>query len=91
MLAHSAWVRRFDRDRDILGRTVYVAGTPVTVVGVARPEFTGPSRYNHPTLWIPIEQAVRVRLPGRPARKLEPAADRARAAPRRPLSDAVRR
>src|SRR4051812_7394045 len=39
MLSHSFWVRRFNSDRAILGRTLTINDDPVTVVGVLPPSF----------------------------------------------------
>jgi len=41
VLSHGYWMRRFGGDRDIVGKIVQVATTPVTVIGVTAPEFTG--------------------------------------------------
>ena len=52
VLSHWYWVRRFDRDSAIVGRTVSVNGQPMTVVGVAAAEFRGMSLLP-PDVWIP--------------------------------------
>ena len=33
VLSHSFWTRRFARDREVLGKTLYLGRTPVTIVG----------------------------------------------------------
>jgi predicted permease len=41
VLSHQAWSRLFARDPSALGRTIDVAGLPLTIVGVVGPEFAG--------------------------------------------------
>ncbi|MEO5958396.1 MAG: permease prefix domain 1-containing protein [Opitutaceae bacterium] len=42
VLSHLFWDKHFRRDPHVLGRTVSLAGTVYTVIGVAREEFTWP-------------------------------------------------
>lgn len=49
VLAHDTWRRRFDADPAIVGRIIAVAGVPLTVVGVAGPEFSPDSG----SVWLP--------------------------------------
>jgi putative ABC transport system permease protein len=42
VLGHSYWEKRFGGDPDVIGRTVALDGTAVTVIGVVREEFHGP-------------------------------------------------
>ena len=44
VVSHAFWTRRFGRDPAILGKVVHVNGTPVTIVGVLSPAFTGVQR-----------------------------------------------
>ncbi len=41
VISYGFWERRFGRDPAVLGRTIVVGTTPVTVVGVTRPGFYG--------------------------------------------------
>jgi predicted permease len=43
VLSHRYWQRRFASAPDVVGRSVLLNGTPVTIVGVAEPGFTGPT------------------------------------------------
>jgi predicted permease len=43
-LHHAYWTRRFNADPAVVGRTILVAGVPVTIVGVFDRSFTGPFR-----------------------------------------------
>jgi putative ABC transport system permease protein len=53
LLSHALWVRRFGEDPSVLGRTIILGTLPFTVVGVARPEFTGSESMGPPPqLWV---------------------------------------
>ena len=52
ILSHGLWVRRFNADPSIMGRTIRLNGVPVTVVGVMKPDFRYPSRTAE--LWMPL-------------------------------------
>src|SRR5919201_1178485 len=41
ILSYGFWQRRFGGDRSILGQTVEVNSTPLTIIGVAPPGFEG--------------------------------------------------
>ncbi|HKZ73611.1 MAG TPA: ABC transporter permease, partial [Steroidobacteraceae bacterium] len=51
VLEHDLWRTRFNRDPDVIGRTVRVNSRPTTVIGVAPEGFVYPSTAS---LWIPI-------------------------------------
>src|ERR1700736_2353208 len=40
VMAYKLWVKRFNRDPQILGKTFVLNGTPVTLVGIMPPRFT---------------------------------------------------
>jgi putative ABC transport system permease protein len=50
VIAHSAWRRLFGNDPRAIGSTIRVNGTPLTIVGIAPPEFDYPARTE---LWAP--------------------------------------
>jgi putative ABC transport system permease protein len=52
VLSHTLWLRRFNADPSIVGRSVRLNGVAVTVVGVMRPDFRYPSRETQ--LWMPL-------------------------------------
>ena len=69
VVGHAAWLRKFGADPAVVGRTIRLQGTPVTIVGV------GPAGHNGtlPTgvitdFWLPITAMVRL---GAPPRTLE--------------------
>lgn len=39
LISHGLWARRYGSDPDVLGRTVYLAGRPVQIIGVIPPDF----------------------------------------------------
>ena len=54
MVSHQLWSTALDADPAAIGRTMWLNGTPVTLVGVMSPEFTGPSRSGGPAIWAPL-------------------------------------
>ncbi len=42
ILSHQLWARDFASDRGVIGRTVHLSGTPMTVIGVMPPGFDFP-------------------------------------------------
>jgi predicted permease len=62
------WKGRFAGDKDILGKTFYVKGVPVTIVGVAPPGFNGVDPV-HTVIdfWIPLQQRPELNAWGTPA------------------------
>ncbi len=55
ILSHSFWKRSFSEDLRVIGATVYLNGNPLTVVGVASPEFQGSDSQVRPDIWVPME------------------------------------
>jgi putative ABC transport system permease protein len=54
VLSHHFWTNEFHADRSIIGRTIQVNHMPVTVVGVAPPQFTGMDPIIQPYLYAPV-------------------------------------
>ena len=54
VLSHAYWARTFARDPGVLGRTITVNGAPITIVGIAGPEFRGTHLGYPPDVWMPI-------------------------------------
>jgi len=54
VLSYSFWTRRFGRDPSVLGRSVFLADTPVTIVGVTVPEFHGAEPSQPPDIAVPL-------------------------------------
>jgi putative ABC transport system permease protein len=53
VIAHGLWVRRFNADPGIIGKTINVNNQPLTVVGVAPPQYTGMLRGLACEIWVP--------------------------------------
>jgi predicted permease len=57
VLSHRFWVRRFNKDPDVVGRTVTLNRQPFTVVGVASEGFHG-SGVRAGDVWLPMTTAA---------------------------------
>ena len=55
VLNYSWWNSRFARDPDILGKTLFVKGVPLTIVGVAQAGFQGADPERAMDFWIPLQ------------------------------------
>jgi predicted permease len=55
VLSDQGWSRRFNRDPNVLGRTVLVNGSPFAIVGVTAEGFRG-LEVGAPDLWAPLSQ-----------------------------------
>jgi predicted permease len=53
VLSYDYWKRRFGGDTRILGTTITLYGTPLTVIGVAPPGFRGEAVGENPAVWVP--------------------------------------
>ena len=53
VISDAWWARRFNRDSAIVGKSVRVHGTRMTIIGVAAREFTGEVVGQRADLWIP--------------------------------------
>jgi predicted permease len=53
VLSYAFWKRRFQSDASILGRRILYEETPYTVVGIARPGFTGIEPEVSVDVWVP--------------------------------------
>ena len=54
VLSYDYWTTRFNRDPDIVGRTLVVNGHSLGVVGVAPPSFDGTTRGTRVKVFVPI-------------------------------------
>ena len=65
VLSDRGWNRQFNRDPNVLGRTVLVRGEPFEIIGVMPPAFRG-LEVSAPDFWAPLSQ--RAHLPARGSR-----------------------
>src|SRR5690606_35155946 len=54
VLSYSYWQSAFEGDPEVLGRTLIVSGTPLSIVGVAPPGFRGTTVGTDPSVFVPI-------------------------------------
>ncbi len=65
VMSHRMWTMHYGQDRALVGGAFLLNGTPMTLVGVAAPEFFGDTvRPNPADLWIPISQEPALRGAG---------------------------
>ncbi|MBZ5536284.1 MAG: ABC transporter permease [Acidobacteriia bacterium] len=65
VLSFSSWQRRFQADPGVLGQTVLLYGTHVTIIGIAPADFVGTGLPPvPPDLWVPLRMEAMVE-PGR--------------------------
>jgi hypothetical protein len=55
VLSHKGWDRHFNRDPNVLGRTVLVNGAPFEIIGVTAAGFRG-LEVGGPDAWAPLSQ-----------------------------------
>ncbi len=60
IISHGWWQRRFGSSRDVVGKTMVVNGTPLTVIGVTPPEFFGLQVGNAMEISMPLGIQPRV-------------------------------
>ena len=53
VIGHGLWQRRFNSDPGVIGTTVTINNQPLTVVGVAPPQYTGMLRGWASEVWVP--------------------------------------
>ena len=54
VLGHNLWQRRFNSDGAIVGKTIYMNGSPFTVIGVAPEKFEGVKYAIRQDFWVPL-------------------------------------
>ena len=60
IISHGWWQRKFGSSRDVVGKTLVVNGTPLTVIGVTPPEFFGLQVGNAMEISMPLGIQPRV-------------------------------
>jgi len=53
VISHSLWQRRFNSDPELIGKTVTLNEQPLTVIGIAPPQYTGMIRGLSIEIWVP--------------------------------------
>ena len=66
VISYNYWTRRFARDPDVMGRTLYVNSMPMTIVGVAAEGFEGVEPGGSTDFWIPLQNRPELNAWGNP-------------------------
>jgi predicted permease len=66
VISYNYWTRRFARDREVLGKTLYVNAVPMTIVGVAARGFEGVEPGGSTDFWIPLQNRRELNAWGNP-------------------------
>ena len=66
VIGHGFWTRRFARNPNAVGSTIFVRSVPFTIVGIAPPAFAGVGRGTATDVWIPIQRRPDLKPWGRP-------------------------
>lgn len=66
VISYNWWTRRFARDPDVLGKTLYVNGVAMTIVGVAAEGFEGVEGSGSTDFWIPLQNRRELNAWGNP-------------------------
>ncbi len=63
VISYAYWRRQFNRDPNVIGRTLRVNGFPLTIIGVMPQQFTGEVVGDSLDLWVPLNMQ-RQAIPG---------------------------
>ena len=55
VLSYGVWVRRFDSDPDVVGKTISLSGTPHTVIGIIDPSVDFQELAPNPEVWLAFQ------------------------------------
>jgi predicted permease len=64
VLSYDYWTRRFTRDPNVLGTTLYVKGVPFTIIGVSAQGFEGTEPGHSMDFWMPLQNRVEFNVLG---------------------------
>lgn len=66
VISNDYWVRRFARNRDVLGSAVYINGVSFTIVGIAAEGFEGLETGRSTDFWVPLQSRPDLNAWGNP-------------------------
>jgi predicted permease len=66
VISYDYWTRRFSRSPDAMGKTFYVNGVPLTIVGIAVEGFEGVEAGSSTDFWIPLQGRAELNAWGNP-------------------------
>jgi predicted permease len=68
VISDGYWMRRFNRDPNLIGKPIFANGVPFTVIGVTAPGFYGVESGGSATdLWVPLQNRPELNAWGVPA------------------------
>jgi predicted permease len=65
VISYAYWTRRFGRNPDAVGSTLYVKGVPFTIIGITAQPFVGLGRGRSTDVWVPIQTRAELKPWGR--------------------------
>jgi predicted permease len=69
VISYNYWTQRFSRSPEAIGKTLYVNGVPLTIVGIAREGFEGVESGHSTNFWIPLQDSAELNAWGNPLDK----------------------
>jgi predicted permease len=66
VISNDYWIRRFSRNPDVLGSTLYVKGISFTIVGIAAKGFEGLEAGESTDFWVPLQNRPELNAWGNP-------------------------
>ena len=66
VISYNYWTQRFSRSPEALGKTLYVNGVPLTIVGISAEGFEGVEAGNSTDFWIPLQSRPELNAWGNP-------------------------
>jgi predicted permease len=69
VISYNYWTRRFARDPNVLGKTLFVNGVGTTIVGVAAQGFEGVEAGGSTDFWIPLQNRPELNAWGNPVQE----------------------
>lgn len=66
VISYNYWTRRFSRNPDVLGKTMYVNGVPMTIVGISAQGFEGLEAGKSADFWVPLQSRAELNAWGSP-------------------------
>jgi predicted permease len=66
VISYNYWTRRFSRNPDVIGKTLYIKSIPFTIVGISAEGFEGTEPGDSLDFWIPMQSRTEFNVWGLP-------------------------
>jgi predicted permease len=66
VISYNYWNRRFGKDPDVVGKTLFVNGVPLTIIGISAEGFEGLEPGGSTDFWIPLQSRPELNAWGNP-------------------------